>query len=225
MLGLPKSTEYNKRVVKKKFYEKLDVNSKLRNIFITQIQSVLWSNKISPATINLPSGKAVPEIEIFVVKLTGTSLDKKVLSLLDNGIPYHSVFLLEFEGKFQAWAAYKEITAKKLGVKAGGKKEFTVKLGNYYHTDWFSEEKSPLKLKGLNLDSVYENLLRQIGGEPLAARKGETFKETVERDARIMKLQKRINALERKKRAEKQYNKRLKLNAEVKTLKKELGTL
>ena len=224
MLGLPKSTEYNKRVVKKKFYEKLDVNSKLRNIFITQIQSIQWSSKISSDTVNLPVGKAVSEIEIFLIKLTGTSLDKKVLTLLDTGIPYHTVFLLEFEGKIQAWAAYKEVGVKKQGSR-NGKKEFTVKLGSYYHTDWIPEEKFPLKLKGLNLDSVYENLLRQIGGEPLAARKGETFKETVERDARIMKLQKRINALERKKRAEKQYNKRLGIAQDVKKLKTELKAL
>ena len=214
MLRLPKSTEYNKRVVKKKFYEKLDVNSKLRNIFITQIQSVRWLYKIAPATINLAPGKTVSEIEIFEIKLTGPNLDKRILPLLDKGIPYHSLFLLEFEGRYQAWATYKEISVKG-----------NSKICGYYSTGWEEESKLPLKLAGRDIDTVYENFLHQIAGEALTARKGETFKERVERDARSQKLQKRINALERKKRAEKQFNKRLEINSEIKKFKMELKGL
>lgn len=32
----------------------------------------------------------------------------------------------------------------------------------YYHTDWLEEVKLPIKLEGLNLDSVYENFIKQI---------------------------------------------------------------
>lgn len=45
MLGLPSATEYNKRIPKQKFYEKLSVTPALKRIFVEQIQSVIWANR------------------------------------------------------------------------------------------------------------------------------------------------------------------------------------
>lgn len=51
---------------------------------------------------------------------------------------------------------------------------------------------------------------------------GETLKESVERDKRRKTLQKQIAALEKKVRREKQFNKQVELNGQLKLLKKEL---
>ena len=50
----------------------------------------------------------------------------------------------------------------------------------------------------------------------------ETLKESVERDARRQELQKQITALQAKVRREKQLNKQVQLNAELKKLRKDL---
>ena len=80
----------------------------------------------------------------------------------------------------------------------------------------------PLKADGLTTDQVYENFVRQIAGDALSVRPGETLKESVARDASRKELQKQITALQEKVRKEKQLNKQVELNAELKRLKKEL---
>ena len=218
MLGLPKTTEFNKRIPKQKFYENINVTPALRRIFVEQIKVVYWRNKIAPSTINLEAGNDVTEIEVFEVKLNRVPLDVSVLRQIDKEIPYHIIFLLEFEGKYQAWTAYKE--------KAGsGSSAF--KVDTYYHTDWLLEDVLVLKLDGLNMDSVYENYVRQIAGDALRVTSSETesLKESVERSKQIQLLQKQVVTLQKKIRKEKQLNRQIELNAELKCLRKEISEL
>ena len=216
MLGLPKSTEFNRRIPKQKFYENLTVSPALKRIFVEQIRVIWWRNKIAPSTMNLAAGETVTEIEVFEVCLSTPQLDEAVLRQIDKEIPYHILFLLEYEGKYQAWTAYKE---------AAGSGTNAFKVGTYYHTDWMEEAALPLKLDGLNTDRVYENFVRQIAGETLTSGAGETLKESVERDKRRQELQKQITALQVKVRRERQLNKQVQLNTELKRLKKELEEL
>jgi hypothetical protein len=108
MLGLPKSTEFNKRIPKQKFYDNLNVSPALKRSFIDQIKVIYWANKIAAATLNLAEGKNVTEIEVFEVRLNVPTLDEAVLKQIDREIPYHILFILEHENKFQAWIGYKE---------------------------------------------------------------------------------------------------------------------
>lgn len=219
MLGLPKTTEFNKRIPKQKFYENINVTPAMRRIFIDQIKVIYWRNKIAPSTMNLEAGQSVTEIEVFEVKLNSTPLDVSVLRQMDKEIPYHIVFLLEFEGKYQAWTAYKE--------KAGsGSNAF--KVDTYYHTDWLPENGIALKLDGLNMDAAYENYVRQIAGDSLrtaSTGEPESLKESVERDKQMQQLQKQIDALQAKVRKEKQLNRQIELNTELKRLQKRIAEL
>ena len=215
MIGLPKSTEFNRRIPKQKFHENLTVSPVLKRIFVEQIKVIWWRNKIAPATMNLAAGETVTEIEVFGICLSAPQLDEAVLRQIDKEIPYHILFLLEYEGKCQAWTAYKE---------AMGNGANTFKVGNYYHTDWMEESALPLRLDGLNTDQVYENFVRQIAGEILSGA-GETLKESVERNEHRKELQKQIAALQVEVRREKQLNKQVQLNAELKRLKKELEAI
>ena len=213
MLGLPKSTEFNKRIPKQKFYENLSVTPALKRVFIDQIKVIYWRNKIAATTMNLAAGNIVTEVEVFEVKLSAPQLDVSVLRQIDKEIPYHIVFLLEHDGRYQAWTAYKE-------TAASGNNAF--KVGTYYHTDWMPESELSLKVDGLNVDTVYENFVRQIAGDVLQADSNESLKESVERDERRQQLEKQIATLQAKVRKEKQLNKQVQLNAELKKLRKEL---
>lgn len=218
MIGLPKSTEFNRRIPKQKFYENISVSPTLKRVFIDQIKVIYWRNKVAATTMNLATGDTVTELEVFEVKLNGQQLDESVLRQIDKEIPYHILFLLEYEGKYQAWTAYKEAAAS--GTNA-------FKVGTYYHTDWLPEDELPLKVEGLSVDKVYENFVRQIAGEALRSETGKTesLKESVERDNRRQELEKQAAALQTKVRKEKQLNKQVQLNAELKKLKKKLEDL
>ena len=210
MIGLPESTEFNKRLPKQTFYEKLDVTPEIKRCFIDQIKTIYWRNKIAPTTMNLSPGEVVTEIQVFEIHLNGAELDETVLRLIDKQIPYHILFLLEYQGKHQAWTAYKE------AITSGSN---AFKVGTYYHTDWLGEAELPLKVDGLNIDKVYENFVRQIAGDALTqGEAGETLKDSVQRDEEIQALKKRIEKLQTKVRKEKQLNVQMKLNAELRLL-------
>lgn len=217
MIGLPKTTEFNKRISKQKFYENMDISPALKKIFVEQVRIIYWKNKIAASTTNLAAGTDVTELEVFEVRLSRPVLDDSLLRQIDKEIPYHILFLLEYQGKYQAWIGYKE-------AAASGNKAF--KVNGYYHTEWLAEDELPLKLEGLNVDAVYENFVRQIAGDKLKTEAaGESLKESVARDEQKQALQKQIATLQARIRKEKQLNVQMKLNTEIKKLKKELEVL
>lgn len=212
MLGFPVSTEFNKRIPKQKFYENLDVSPTLRRVFVDQIRLVYWRNKLAASTLNIAAGEAVTEVELFEVRLNEPKLDEAVLKQIDKEIPYHLLFILTCDGKAQAWIGYKE-------AAASGSSAF--KVNRYYHTDWMPEDELQLHIDGLNMDAVYESLVRQIAGDKLLSESGESLKESVERDEKRKQLEKQIATLESKMRKEKQLNRRMEMNAELKKMKGE----
>lgn len=217
MLGLPKSTEFNKRIPKQKFYDNLTVSPTLKRSFVDQIRIVYWANKIAPSTVNLAEGKNVTEIEVFHIRLNQETLDENVLKQIDREIPYHILFVLEYDGKYKAVMGYKE---------AAGSGKAVFKVDRYYQTEWLLETELPVHLEGLNIDAVYENFVRQIAGDVLhATTSQESLKESVARDDRRDALQKQINKLQAKIRKEKQLNRQMEMNAELKKLRSELEEL
>ena len=214
MLGLPKTTEFNRRIPKAKFYENINITSSLKRLFVDQVKNVYWRNKIASTTNNLIEGKYVTEIEVFEINLNSLQVDIDLLKSIDNVIPYHILYILEYNGKYQAWIGYKESTNIEKKIS---------KVDRYYHTNWLEETELIVKVEGLNLDDVYENLVRQIAGDKLQSDNStKTLKQSVERDKEIETLQKQIGILQNKIRKEKQLNKQIEMNTELKKLRSAL---
>lgn len=211
MLGLPKATEFNRRIPKAKFYENITITTSLKRLFVDQIKNIYWRNKIASTTTNLTEGKYVTEIEVFEINLNSTQVDIELLKFIDSIIPYHIVYILEYHGKYQAWIGYKEATDIEKKIS---------KVDRYYHTNWLEKTELIVKLEGLNLDDVYENLVRQIAGDKLQSdNSSESLKQSVERYKEIETLQKKISILQNKIRKEKQLNKQIEMNTELKKLR------
>lgn len=209
VLGLPVSTEFNKRIPKQKFYENIAVTPAMKKAFVEQIKIIYWRNKIATTTLNLAAGEQVTEIEVFEMRLSAPELDESVLRQIDREIPYHILFLLEYEGKYRAVIGYKEA--------ATGKTAF--KVDRYYSTDWLDEDDLPVHLDGLSLDAVYENFVRQIAGEVLADKNGTTLKESVEQQKQREQIEKQTATLEAKIRKEKQPKKKFELVQKLSAMK------
>ena len=213
MIDLPRTSAYGCIIHKAKFYEKMTVSPQLKRVFVEQIERITWQSKIAPSTVNIAPGEQVQEIEVFVIRLNQRSLDTKVLSQIDKEIPYHILFLLQYGDEQQAWIAYKEQTTSG-----------TFKPDVYYHTQWLPQEARPLKLMGLNMDALYENLIRQVAGDRLAG-ESDTYdiQESIQRDKRRQRLQREIDALAKKVQAEKQFNRQVALNERLIKLREELA--
>lgn len=212
---MPVSTEFNKRIPKQKFYENIAVTPAMKRAFVEQIKIIYWRNKIAATTLNLAAGEQVTEIEVFEVRLSAPKLDESVLRQIDREIPYHILFLLEYEGKYRAVIGYKEA--------AVGKTAF--KVDRYYSTDWLDEDDLPVHLDGLSLDAVYENFVRQIAGGALTDENGTTLKESIEQQKQREQLEKQIAVLEAKIRKEKQPRKKFEMVQQAKVLQKTVQSI
>ena len=216
MMNFPKTTEFNRRIPKQKFYSNLSVSPQIKKIFVEQIATINWANKLAPTTLNVKNGEIVTEIEVFHLMLNQKSLDERVLQLIDKEIPYHILFELEYEGQIQIWIGYKEESQTRAE---------TFKVNRYYHTDWLTKDKIHFEIDGLNMDALYEGFIKQIAGDNLTINVNESVGTAILRTEEKEKLDKKISALEKKLYREKQFNRQVRLNAELKALRNKLEEL
>lgn len=218
-LSFPQSTLFDRRIPKQKFYDNLSVTPALKRSFTDDIEEVVWKNKLSAATMNVLEGQTVKEIEILAVRLKKKVYDKKILALIDSGIPYHILFVFVYGGEVKLCVGYKE---------QSGNNQAAFSTPVYYETDWLAEDEVTLALDGLNMDAVYENFVRQIAGGALAVpaagqtEKAGTLADDVAREEKRKELQKQIDALEKKIACEKQFNRQMELWDEVKRIKEKI---
>lgn len=219
MLGLPKSTEFNRFIPKQKFYKALytkkSLPNKTKNYFVKQIKSITWENKIDHTTMNIAKGSLVEEIEVFRVELHDYEIDDSVLYIIDENIPYHILFVFEYNNKKKYLLSYKEIS----------REARTINIHKIFQSDWISEDEDLLKFSGISLDDMYENLLNSISNNVLDKFLGDTLKERVLSSIEYEKIQKQVNNLSKKVKKEKQFNRQVELNTELKELNKKISSL
>lgn len=213
MFGFPASTEFNKRIPKQKFYEHMKFSHSHRRVWIEQVRCIYWRNKLATTTLNLAEGHTVSEIEVFEIQLNTPEFDETLLRQIDLEIPYHILFILSYEELAQAWIGYKEIfsTRKK-----------TSQIDRYFHTAWIPKSNLQFTLTGLNMDAIYEALVRHIAGTTLSSKNGESLKASLSREAIANSLTQEIKSLENKIRKERQLNRRFEINKKLKLAKTKL---
>jgi hypothetical protein len=216
LLLFPKTTEFNRRIPKQKFYNHLSVSPQIKKIFVEQIAAINWTNKLAPTTLNVKSGERVTEIEVFHLLLNQKGLDERVLQLIDKEIPYHILFELEYEGQIQVWIGYKEESQTRAE---------TFKVNRYYQTDWMTKDEIHFEIAGLNMDALYDGLIKQAAGDSLRIEANESVGVAIQRTEEKEKLEKQILALEKKLYKEKQFNRQVQLNTELKILHKQMEEL
>ena len=197
MLVLPKSTEFNRFLPKQKFYKDLythtSIPSKTKNYFVKQIKSITWENKIDYTTMNIAKGSFVEEIEIFRIELYDYEIDDSVIYIIDENIPYHILFVFEYNNKRKYSLSFKEIC----------REAETINIQKIFQSDWVSEDEDLLKFSGISLDNMYENLLNSISNNQLDKFLGDTLKERVLSSIEYEKIQKQVNNLSKKVKKEK----------------------
>ena len=197
MLGLPPSTELNKPLPKTAVFAKFALTAKQREHFDADISRMTLVNVVSPHTVPaLAEGGEVKSFYVLSVQLRRKDYDTKNLTMLAQLIPQHLLFILQCNDECQL-AVFQE----RMFVSA-----------------WSGLcETMPLPLQGLDLDKVWANLVTHIGDFSL---QGEnTLKEQIQQNEAKAKLQKLIDVLEKKCRAERQPRRKMELFEELKKLK------
>ena len=201
MLGLPKSTEMSKQLPKKAIYAKFQMNTAAKGKIDADISRITIVNEITPNKVNIPAGDEVKSFFVLLVTLKRKEFDEKTIATLSKLIPQNILFVLECSNESKLAIYYSKLM----------------------QTDWKPIEEQRIELQGLNLDKVWENLIRSlecgVWSEELS------LAENVANDEKKLRLQKQIAALENKMRREKQFNRQVEMNAELKRLRKELESI
>lgn len=216
MLGFPKKTEYNRVIPKNKFYEKAEVSPTLKAAFIDDVEKIIWTNKLSPSTLNIGAGSDIEEIEVFHILLKNKNFNQKILDAIDKAIPYYILFVLEYNGKQQVWLGYKE----KNTSSRGNNKATIIK---YFKSEW--EKDISLPIKGNKLDSVYENFLSELSSDLSNSNPSIPLEEKIQQIEEQDDIAKKIKQLTTKLHREKQFNRQIEINKEIKALNKQLDEL
>lgn len=196
MYGLPLSTEVKQQLPKKAIYQKFDLSASQKESFDADVSRMDFVALISPKKVPaIMEGEEVKEIYILNIQLKRKEYDAKNIILLSKLIPQKMVFALEYEEEVQ-FAIYhtKLITA-----------------------GWTPIEEARLPLSGLNLDAVWDNIVKSIGH--IEVQEGHTLTEQIKADEEQTKLLAQIKMLERKMANEKQPRRKREYFEQIKRLK------
>lgn len=211
-LKFPQSTKVGKPVPKNAFYKHLEVNAKIKQHFVDDVVGINWLYKFAPSTLNVADGTKVHEIVIFSAGLKSKDCPDDVFLFIDQNMPRHVVFILEYEGKYKVLLNYKEWKEQQSGQ---------FKIVKTFSTEWLSEEQIKLSIEGQTMDAIYEVMAGQVSG--FGTTKSEDTKRLVELETLITKGKREVEALQKKIRGERQLNRQMELNGEARTLKKQIA--
>ena len=201
MYGLPQSTITKKQLPKKAIFAKFDLKPSQREGFDEDIARIDIVGVVNQNTVPaVGKGDEIKEFYVLAVQLKRKEYDSKNIAMLTKLIEQNMVFTLHYEEEVQ----------------------FAIYHTKLITSDWqlLTPDSSFLTLNGLNLDNVWENIVKSIGN--IEINEGNTLKEQIAENDEKEKLMKQIEQLEKKVRAEKQPRKKLELFEKLKELKKRL---
>ena len=198
MLGLPKSTELLKQLPKKAIYEKFNMNTAAKEKFDACISRINIVAEISQNTVNITKGVTVSAVYVLQVILKNKEFEERIISQISKLIDQNMLLVLDCDGQ------------RKLALHH-------TKL---LQTDWKPSDECSVALTGLNMDTVWENLITQVGS--IEIEQGHSLDEQIAADEQKAKLEKEIARLEKMARSEKQPKKKFELVQQIHKLKKEL---
>jgi len=215
LFAYPKKAALNRVLPKSKIYEFAKPTRAVQRLFVDEVEQIVWQYKLAPETINLPSRPDVPEIQIFTIVLKSEELSEIVLRTIDKAILSPIFFEIISGDRIKSTATYKrpsEADSSKWVVDA------------YFETPWqkTTAPRVPIPV-ALNLAGLYEQMLQRHLLVPVRA--GEPLKEHVERINAIRLRQRDCKKLETRLQQEKQFNRKVELNQQLRALTHELNSL
>ncbi len=214
-IAYPSQAAFGRTLPKNKVYEHSGANTRLKDRFVKQVEQIVWAFKLAPETLRLPASPGVPEIQVFSLQLKTPELDHDVLRCIDGAIPFPILFELTFDCRTQVIAAYKRPNESDAGRWV---------LSDYFATDWLPVEcQRTLMPVTLHMGGLYEQLLHRL--IPLSGRSQESLVDLVARVELAQAKQRELDKATARLAKEKQFNRKVEINAAVRQLKSELESL
>lgn len=211
----PKSAAFGRLVPKSKIYEHAGANTALKDLFVRDVDQIVWRFKLAPETTNLDATTAVAEVQVFGISLKTGKLDEAVLRAIDKAIPFPLIFELTWRGKRMATAAFKR-------PSEADKAKWVI--SEYFATDWVPEDapREPWPV-ALDLGALYDRILTAM--MPTSVQMDDGIEARVQRTEAIRAKAREVERIRARLSREKQFNKRVAINAELRAANQELAEL
>ncbi len=211
----PQQALFNRPVPKNKIYAHAKPRKSVKDKFVTQVSEIIWKYKLSPATTNLPPRDGYSEIQVFEIALREQELGNDVINVIDKAIPYPIIFHLRYKNRIKGFAGFKRPAQDASNGWV---------IEEYFETPWLDHKTPALPLPGaLDIKSLYEQIMKTYIGIPV--RRGESLESLVERVRLLKQCQRELRALETKMNSEKQFNRKVDLNAHIRELNHQITVL
>lgn len=214
-LNFPQSTKVGKPVPKNAFYKHLEVNAKIKQHFVDDVARIDWLYKLAPSTLNVADGTAVHEIVVFSAVLKSKDCPDDVFLFIDQNMPRHVVFILEYESSYKVLLNYKEWKDGKDGQNG------QFRIVKTFATGWLAIEQLSLPVEGQTMDAVYEAMVGRVSG--FGTTKSADTRHIIELESLIAKGKRDVENLQKRIRAERQLNRQMELNGEARQLKRQIA--
>jgi hypothetical protein len=219
LIAYPKQAAFGRVLPKNKIYEHSGANTRLKDLFVEQVEQIVWQYKLAPETINLPARPGVPEIQIFSIQLKSSELHEDVLRCIDSAVQFPILFELNQvqgdQAKTQVAAAYKRPSEADASRWV---------LSGYFASDWMPANTSRWAMPlALDMAHLYAALLQ--GLMPLPARPQEALPEWIARVELAADKRREVEKTQAKLAKEKQFNRKVEINAQLRQLKKDYEAL
>ncbi|MDJ0021781.1 DUF4391 domain-containing protein [Pantoea eucrina] len=214
-INYPKQAVFGRTLPKNKIYEHSGANTRLKDLFVEQVEQIVWQYKLAPETINLPAKPGVPELQIFSIQLKTSELNLDVLRCIDGAVQFPIIFELSFDGRTKVIAAYKRPNESDASRWV---------LSGYFASAWLPSdcERAAMPL-ALDLGGLYEQMLHRL--IPTPARLQESLADLVTRVELVAAKQREVEKAASRLAKEKQFNRKVEINAHLRRLKNELEEL
>lgn len=214
-VSYPKQATFGRTLPKNKIYEHSGATAGVRELFVRQVEQIVWQYKLAPETINLPAKPGVPEVQVFAIQLKTQELNLDVLRCIDGAVQFPIIFELSFDGRTQVVAAYKRPSESDASRWV---------LSDYFATEWLpSDIQRTIMPLALDLGSLYEQLLQRL--IPLPFRQQEPLVDLVTRVEQVAAKQREVEKITGNLAKEKQFNRKVEINTKLRKLKTELEGL
>lgn len=174
------------------------------------VTRVTLSNVLSPDRTNMESSDNVKEIYVFDIELNSNKVPEKFIEALNKSINFQTLLTLRYNDKVKYIIAVKIIDDEK------------IKILKIFESDWQEEQLDDMP-SSVKLENIYKQMIAKLTLYPF--RIDEDFKQYVERMSAIKKQKSEIERQTKIMNTEKQPNIKMKLNDELKQMKKELQKL
>lgn len=219
LFAYPKQAEFGRVLPKNKIYEHSGANTRLKDLFVEQVEQIVWRYKLAPETINLAAKPGVPEIQVFEIQLKTPELHHDVLRCIDGAVQFPIIFEVtqgqRGEAKTQLIAAYKRPSEADSASWV---------FSEYFESGWIpaTTERIPLPL-ALDLGGLYGQLFRQL--VPVDARPNESLGALVIRAEQVKAKEREVTQAQMRLAKEKQFNRKVEANSRLRKLATELQAL